>query len=230
MEEQTFRRFMKRSGKSESTIQEALVCLRRFSEHLTEVGSSLDSATENNLEEYAAKIADERMIRTAMHSLHYCFEFMGRHTMTMKANQLRSRYLKRPPFRLKDFIGVPSDAISKLNGAGLHNLSQMLEDGKTMEQRRDLSKKLEIPLNVIVEIVKMSDLARIFGLKAIRARLYHDSGVDTIEKMSSMNSEELIRLTSSYIKRSNFNGVPPTPKEAEFTIKEAKRIIQLLEW
>jgi len=96
--------------------------------------------------------------------------------------------------------------------------------------RRGLSQELGIPLDVVVELVKMSDLARIFGLKAIRARLYHNAGADTVEKMSLTNPEALIRATSDYIRRSNFNGIPPTPKEAEFTIKEAKRMANLVEW
>ena len=230
MDEESFRRFMKRNSKSESTIREALINWRSFGGHMEEGGASIDAATEKNLEEYASNVADERVIRNMMHSLHYCFKFVGRQSMEKKCIEIRSRYLKREPLRLKDFLGVSTEVIGKLKDAALRNIDQLLEAGRTDKLRRGLSQELGIPLDVVVELVKMSDLARIFGLKAIRARLYHDAGVDTVEKMSLMNPAELIRVTSDYIKRSNFNGIPPTPKEAEFTINEAKKMARLVVW
>jgi hypothetical protein len=230
MNEDAFRRFMKRDGRSESTIQESLTSLHSFAEYMNKTGHSIHAATEKDLEEFASKIADERVIRNMMHSLRYCFQFMENQGLTRKSIEIRGRYLKRTPFKLKDFVGIPTEVISKLKGAGLHNIYQLLGAGSTDMLRRDLSQQLDIPLHVIVELVKMCDLARIFGLKAIRARLYHDSGVDTIDKMSSMNPEELIQLTRSYIKKNNFNGIPPTPKEAEYTIKEAKSASRIVEW
>lgn len=76
----------------------------------------------------------------------------------------------------------------------------------------------------------MSDLARIFGLKGVRARLYHDAGVDTVDKMSRTYPDELIRITTEFVKRTGFEEIPPTPKEAQFTVRAAKDLPRLVEY
>jgi len=86
---------------------------------MKEGGGSIDAATEKDLEEFALKIADERVLRNMMHSFLYCFRFVGRQSMEKKCIEIRGRYLKRAPFKLKDFAGIHTDAISKLKSAGL---------------------------------------------------------------------------------------------------------------
>ena len=51
----------------------------------------------------------------------------------------------------------------------------------------DIDVKPGVPLEVILEFVKLSDLARIPGLKTIRTRLC-DAGVDTIERLLEVRS------------------------------------------
>jgi predicted RecB family nuclease len=48
-----------------------------------------------------------------------------------------------------------------------------------------LATQTGIPVEVVLELVKLSDLARLPGVKGIRARLYYDAGVDTVENLAS---------------------------------------------
>ncbi len=61
----------------------------------------------------------------------------------------------------------------------------MLLAGQTEEKRVALAKQLGIPAQDILELVKLSDLARLPRVKGIRARLYYDAGVDNVEKMAA---------------------------------------------
>lgn len=105
----------------------------------------------------------------------------------------------------------------------------MLEAGKTRRKREELSTKTGIPAEAILELVKLSDLTRIFGVKSIRARLYYDAGVDTVEKMAKWNPEKLRTMLTDFVQKTGFNGIAPLPKEAEFTVKEAKRLPKIIE-
>jgi len=63
-----------------------------------------------------------------------------------------------------------------------------------------------------VEIVKLSDLARIPGVKGVRARLYHDAGLDTVEKIAETPPEKILEITQEFVKETEFDGIAPLPK------------------
>jgi hypothetical protein len=73
-------------------------------------------------------------------------------------------------------------------------------------------------------------LARIQGVKGIRARLYYNAGVDTVEKMAKWNPIELREMLAGFIEKTGFNGIAPLPKEAEFTIEMARRMPKIVEY
>jgi hypothetical protein len=58
--------------------------------------------------------------------------------------------------------------------------------------------------------------------------LYHDTGFDTLEKIARVSAEELIAGTKKFIEETGFDGIPPTPKEAENTVKAAKTLADVL--
>ena len=87
-----------------------------------------------------------------------------------------------------------------------------------------------LPLKVILELVKLSDLSRLRGVKGIRARLYYDAGFDTVEKLAGYDPENLRKELEDFVKRTNFNGIAPLPKEIVSTIEQAKKIKKIVEY
>jgi predicted RecB family nuclease len=95
------------------------------------------------------------------------------------------------PLKLKEFRGINAADLAKLENAGIRNVKEIIKAGQTPAKRKELSAKTGVPVAAILELVKLSDLARIQGVKGIRARLYYDAGVDTMEKMAKWNPVEL---------------------------------------
>jgi hypothetical protein len=136
---------------------------------------------------------------------------------------------KRQPFKLKDFRGVDQDSIEKLSSLGIITVDDLLKSGRTKSQRRTISEKSGVLEDKILELAKLSDLSRLGAIKSVRARLYHDSGFDIIEKMAKVSADELIEATKEFIERTGFDGIPPTPKEAQNAVNAAKRTKSYLE-
>jgi hypothetical protein len=134
------------------------------------------------------------------------------------------------PFKLKDFIGVDTDQIARLEAIRVKNTTQMLSAGRTAEKRAELVFKAGIPLESVIELVKLSDLARLPGVKGIRARLYYDAGVDSVEKLASWEPEALLAVTSEFVKTTGFPGIAPLPKEVSSTIANARKLPKVVEW
>jgi Domain of unknown function (DUF4332) len=136
---------------------------------------------------------------------------------------------KRNPFKLRQFSGVNLEYIATLEKRGIKRTEQMLIAGRTKAQRMTLSNETNIPEDIILELVKLSDLARLPGVKGIRARLYHDAGVDSVEKMANWDPEALRTMVTEYVERTGFEGIPPLPKEVSSTIANARKLPKMVE-
>lgn len=136
---------------------------------------------------------------------------------------------RQNPFRLKEFRGVNPEYIRKLEAQGIKSAEQMLTAGHTKSQRTTLARETGVPEGAILELVKLSDLARLPGVKGIRARLYYDAGVDSIEKMANWEPEALRTMVIEYVQRMGFEGTPPLPKEVSSTVANARKLPKLVE-
>jgi predicted flap endonuclease-1-like 5' DNA nuclease len=110
------------------------------------------------------------------------------------------------------------------------NAEQMLEAGRTPEARQSLANQSGVTIEAILELVKLSDLSRIEGVKAIRARLYYDAGVDTVEAMARWDPDDLLKMMAEYVERSGFNGIAPLPREVGSTIATARRLSKVVQY
>ena len=82
----------------------------------------------------------------------------------------------------------------------------------------------------IEELVRLSDLARIPGIKGIRARLYLEAGIGSIEDLAQRDPDELLETTSKFVEETGFEGIPPLPKEVKSGIAKAKRLPLVVEY
>lgn len=230
MDEEGFREFLRRGGRSQNAIKRCKTCVKEFERYLHKGKKRLGEESPENLEDFAAWIEREPKISAKTHlwALRYYYEFTSDEVMRRLASELREQRIKRQPFELKKFRGANPKYIDKLASIGIRNVKQMLEAGKTRVGRQNLSEKTGIPLEAILEFVKLSDLARIPGIKGIRARLYFDAGVDTVEKMAEWNPKQLREMLIEFVERTGFDGIAPLPKEAEFSVKKAKKLPKIV--
>ena len=68
------------------------------------------------------------------------------------------------------------------------------------------------------------------GLKGIRARLYHDAGVDTVDKLAAWEPEALRAMLVEFVECTGFDGIAPLPKEAAGAVAQAKKLPQVVEY
>jgi hypothetical protein len=68
------------------------------------------------------------------------------------------------------------------------------------------------------------------GLRSVRARLYYDAGVDTVEGLAAWDPEELRAMLVDFVARTGFDGIAPLPKEARNAVATAKTLERLVEY
>ena len=234
MDEEGFRGFLKKGGRSKNAIARCVRYVKEFETYLEENqgGKSLIDATSDDLEAFVNWLEREPKASAKGHlwGLAYFFDYSSSEEMRHLAGILREQRIKRTPFPLKGFRGVNLEHIEKLAAVKIHNVNQMLKKGRTPQDREELANLTGVPLDAIVELVKLSDLARIPGVKGIRARLYVDAGVDTIEELAQWEPVAFRKMVVEFVERTGFDGVPTLPAEARFTIERAKKLPKIVEY
>ena len=77
------------------------------------------------------------------------------------------------------------ELVHALSALGIETVDDMLKASKTESKRRELAEQTGFDPDGILELSKLSNLTRLGAVKAVRARLYHDAGFDTLEKIAS---------------------------------------------
>jgi hypothetical protein len=232
MDEERFIQFMKADKKSQSTIKRNVNAVKTFEEYLSKhtQGRKLEEATPQDLRDFASWGKHQfRRVSMYVAGIRAYYEFKANTRMFNAAREIvGSLYMES--YKLKKFRGVKKEHLEKLAAKGIETAMQMLDVGKTGHGREKLAQEMGIPPEDILEIVKLSNLARIPGLKAIRARLYYDAGLDTLDKIAAWNPEEMRRMLAEFVERTGFDGIPPLPKEASSVVSLAKHLPRIVEF
>jgi hypothetical protein len=190
----------------------------------------IEETTEEDLEEFIAwSKSEDKNTKIYLWALVHYFKFLTKESLAKKASQLRKSEIKRQPHPLREIRGLHVDDLDKLAKVGIVNVTELLEAANTPIRRSELSTSSKVPEESILEITKLADLCRIPGVKGIRARLYFDAGVDTLEKLAQWDPLELREMLLGYVMATNFDGLAPWLKEAKFAIETAQKLPKLLE-
>jgi hypothetical protein len=234
MNERGFDRFLRRGGRSPSAVARCVRHVQEFEQYLRthRDGRAPEEADSGDLEQFVNWIECEpkASAKTHLWALGYYFEYTTNEEMRSLAAFMRAQRIKRTPFPLARFRGVHLEYVDRLASEGIRNVTQMLEAGRTPQDRQTLAEKTGIPLEAILEYVKLSDLARISGTKGIRARLYYDAGVDTLEVLARWDPVELRAMLIDFVERTGFDGIAPLPKEAASAVATAERLQKVVEY
>lgn len=234
MDEEGFQKFLKRGGRSPSAVKRAIAYATEFEQYLQEQRSrkGLDEACPEDLEAFVSWFEEERNASAKLYlwAIRYYYGYASNKEMSDLARELRDKRIEQASFALKEFRGASPEYVKKLANIGIRNVKQMLEAGRTRDKRKEVSAKTGVSVEAILELVKLSDLARIQGVKSIRARLYYDAGVDTIEKLAKWDAKKLRAMLIEFVEKTGFEGIAPLPKEAEFTVAEAKKLPRIVEY
>jgi hypothetical protein len=232
MDDEGFISYLKKKRKTERTISSCVENAQRFEAFLKEGGKTSKDSSEEDLDSFVSSDLGGKNVAKFMWTLQYYFSYIEHDTMLMYSRTVREEHTakSRRPFKLQDFKDVNQESIRTLSAAGIETVDDMLQAGETKSKRKQLSEKTGIDSEEILELAKLSNLTRLGAVKAVRARLYHDSGFDTLEKIAQVTANELIRGTKEFIERTGFEGIPPTPKEAANTVKTASKLSDILEF
>lgn len=229
-DETTFRQFLKRKGKKEHVVDGLVEQVQLFEIYLSDQGlAGLKAVGEQELSDYVASL-EPQAVKAHMRALALYYQFIEDETLARLASKIRQQRIvkSRQAFKLGEFRGVQADDIRRLEAAGIVTVEDMLAAGSTPASRQALAEQTGVAAAVILELVKLSDLARLPGVKGVRARLFYDAGLDTPGRLAEWEPQALREYLVEWVERTGFDGIAPLPKEVSSSIDRARALPEIV--
>ena len=230
MDQEQLLAYLKSTRRSTAAIRRSLAALSAFTTWLA-ANHNLTIDDDISLDVLEAFIQSmDKGHKNLLMGLANVFEFQGRDELKTAAVTMRREMLDAEikPMPLRDFIGIAPELVASLEAKGIRHALDLLQVCRTATDRIALAKEFDVPYQDLLALVKMADLSRLFAVKAVRSRLYLDSGFDTLDKLAAQDPMDLHLAMVKFVIQSQFDGVPTTPKEADFTIRAAKNLERLI--
>ena len=232
MDVDAFRQFLKAGGRSVNAALRAVEYVRQFEEYLELNDVDLDDADPYDLESYVAGLEAEPGISAKLDlwGITYYYQFVDDPIMVHVAATMRRDRVEQTPFRLRQFRGIDQNTTDRLAAAGIRSVEDLLKVGTSASDRAALAVQADVPIAEVEELVRLADLARVPGLKSIRARLYLDAGVRSVADLAARDAEGLTSILREFVAETGFDGIAPLAGETRHAIEIARKLPPLITW
>jgi len=150
-------------------------------------------------------------------------QFSQETTLTIEYLTLLNReaksYLSKP-IRLDKFPGVRTEYLKRLDDVGIRNTRQLFVEAQDKSRRERLSKETGIPIDILNQLVGLSDLSRLYGVGPVFARMIYDVGIRSVAEFVEYTAEDFIRIYEEQTRKKADFGIG----EIEFSLELAKEL------
>ncbi|MFZ6027414.1 MAG: DUF4332 domain-containing protein [Chloroflexota bacterium] len=133
------------------------------------------------------------------------------------------------PVDLKNFPGVELDAIEKLAQLGIRNTRQLFAHVLTPQSRQELAGRSGIECAALLELTRLTDVARMKWVGPKFARLLLEAGYGSVEKVATADADRLYHdITRTNAERGIYQGglgLEDIRLWINFTVQDVPRVI-----
>ena len=134
-------------------------------------------------------------------------------------NREAKSYLSNP-VRLDKYPGLSGNYVEKLEENGIKNSRHLFNAAKDMNDRVEIAKNTDIPIEILDELIGLSDLSRIYGVGPVFARMIYDLGIKSVSEFTEHTAEDFVRIYEQETgKKADFGA-----GEIEFSLELAKEL------
>lgn len=125
------------------------------------------------------------------------------------------------PINLSKLPGIDSNVIESLEKIGIKNTKHYFNKVNCRAGTRQLAQETNIPIDILDELASLSDLARLYGVGPVFARIIFDVGIDSAESFIKYSAREFIRIYENKTqKKADFR-----ESDINFSIEIAKALL-----
>jgi len=137
-------------------------------------------------------------------------------------------YLPKP-VNLRDIPDTDPTHVEKLAAVGIKHSQHLFVRAKSKRARAELSQQTGVPEEALVELLKLSDLARINGAGPVFVRLFYAAGVETLEELARCSPEPLLERLRAVNAAKQYTRAMASLKDIQYCIQTAQELPQVIE-
>ena len=134
------------------------------------------------------------------------------------------------PVYLDRIPGVDTAHAEQLAAVGIKHSKHLFERAQTPGDRTALSEATSLPADLLLEWVKLSDLARIPGLGPVFVRLFYEAGADTLEKLARWDPGALSQKAHVVNRERRLSKVVPSLKDIAHYVDMAGALPKVIQY
>lgn len=134
------------------------------------------------------------------------------------------------PVNLEKFPGVKSGTVQKLKNHDILNTGHLFERVKKSEERNKLAEETGLDICEILELTKLTDLSRVKWIGPIFARIFVDSGTDTVFKLSKSDYNVLYKKLVEINNINEYTHAKFTKKDVLLCVNISKMVPKVIEY
>jgi DNA polymerase/3'-5' exonuclease PolX len=129
---------------------------------------------------------------------------------------------------LRDIPGVDPEQVRRLAEVGILHSKHLFDRGATPADRAALAKETGIPEADLLELVSLSDLARVGGMGPVFVRLFYAAGVDSLATLAGWAPEALFEWLHAVNRERRLSHVVPSLKDVTNYVEKARELPKVI--
>lgn len=134
------------------------------------------------------------------------------------------------PVNLNKFPGVEEETLIKLKSAGIKTSLHLFKRVKTPEDREKLTAELGIDDGALLELTKLTDLVRIKWVGPVFARIFLDSGTDTVQRVAEADAKTFYKKLVEINREKHYTRSAFALSDVELCVKVAGMVPKVIEY
>ena len=132
------------------------------------------------------------------------------------------------PLPISKLRGVPFQVRVALKVRRITTCSQLLTAAALVEDREALARATRIAPEILTDLVRRADMARVNGVGAVFGLMLEELGIHDVQTLASQDAETLHEQLRGYNRRERLARRSPTPEEVSDWVGQARRLPTLL--
>jgi hypothetical protein len=183
--------------------------------------AALEAMGIGNLKDLVAALSTKKKLRRFSEASGLPVEYL-----VILGRQARSYVPKLVYFR--DIPGVDPEQVRRLSEVGIQHSKHLFDRGATLEDRAALAEETGIPAGDLLELVSLSDLARVGGMGPVFVRLFYESGVDSLATLAGWSPEVLFGRLHAVNRERSLSHVVPSLKDVTNYVEKARELPKVI--
>jgi hypothetical protein len=183
--------------------------------------AALEAMEIDNLKDLVSALSTKKKIREFSEASGLPVEYL-----VILGRQARS-YVPKLVY-LRDIPGVDPEQVRRLSEVGIKHSKHLFDRGATPEDRAALAQETGLLAGDLLELVSLSDLARVGGMGPVFVRLFYESGVDSLATLAGWAPEALFERLHAVNRERGLSHVVPSLKDVTNYVEKARELPKVI--